>query len=78
MKGTGVKRVMVESSVIAEVGYDRAVSVMEIRFTTGELYRYYAVPPSVHRGLLQARSAGEFFSHRIRDVYPFEHVGTSS
>jgi hypothetical protein len=72
-----VKRVSLESSVIAEVGYDAAVAVLEIVFTTGELYRYFAVPPSVHRGLLAARSAGEFFSSRIRDVYPFEHAGLS-
>ena len=70
-----MKRVTLESSVIAEVGYDAAVAVMEIVFTTGELYRYFAVPPSVHRALVGARSAGEFFSQRVRDVYPFEHVG---
>ncbi|WP_345750690.1 KTSC domain-containing protein [Microbacterium rhizophilus] len=69
-----MKRVSVESSVIAEVGYDRVVSTMEILFTTGELYRYFAVPPSVHRGLVGADSPGEFFGRRIRDVYPFEHV----
>ncbi|GAA1735526.1 KTSC domain-containing protein [Microbacterium paludicola] len=70
-----MKRVTVESSVIAEVGYDPELSAMDVLFTTGELYRYYAVPPSVHRGLLGADSPGAFFSQRVRDVYPVEHVG---
>lgn len=70
-----MKRVRVESSVIAEVGYDPELAAMDVQFTTGELYRYYAVPPSVHRGLVAAPSPGEYFSHRVRDVYPVEHVG---
>ena len=70
-----MRRVSVESSVIAEVGYEPQTAVLEIVFTSGEAYRYYAVPPSVHRGLLAARSVGGFFSERIRDVYPTEHLG---
>lgn len=69
-----VRRVKVDSSVILGVGYDAETAVLELEFTTGEVYRYFAVPPSVHRGLLDADSAGRYFAQRIRHVYPAEHV----
>ena len=43
--------------------------MLELEFTSGEVYRFFAVPPSVHRGLLDAPSAGRFFQERIREVY---------
>ncbi len=64
----------VDSSAIDSVGYDPGTAVLEIAFTSGEVYRYYAVPPSIHRGLLAAESAGRFFAERIRHVYPDEHL----
>ena len=50
------------------------MAVLELEFSSGDLYRYFAVPPSVHRGLLSAESAGRFFAERIRPVYPSERV----
>ncbi|TDN92908.1 KTSC domain-containing protein [Microbacterium sp. BK668] len=69
-----MRREQVESTVIRSVGYDVATAVLEIEFTSGDLYRYYAVPPSAHRGLLAADSAGRFFAQRIRPVYPTEQI----
>ncbi|NYE20437.1 KTSC domain-containing protein [Microbacterium immunditiarum] len=69
-----MKRVSVESTVIAAVGYDASTAVLEIAFTSGDLYRYYAVPPSVHRGIMSADSAGRYFARHIRPVYPSERV----
>ena len=69
-----MKRARIDSSAIASVGYDEVLAVLELEFTTGELYRYFAVPPSVHRELLAAPSAGRFFGERIRGVYPENYV----
>lgn len=69
-----MKRTRIDSSAIVSAGYDSDTAVLELRFTTGEVYRYFAVPPSVHRELLVAPSAGRFFGERIRGVYPEEHV----
>ncbi len=63
-----------QSSAIVSVGYQPETAVLEIEFTTGEVYRYFAVPPSVHREPLAADSAGRFFAQRIRHVYPDQHV----
>lgn len=63
-----------ESSAIASVGYDEAEAMLELEFTSGEVYRYRLVPPSVHRKLIEAESAGRYFVAHIRDVYPTTHV----
>ena len=68
-----MKRTLIESSVLASAGYDSETAVLELEFRSGEVYRYFAVPPSVHAGLLAAPSAGRFFTQRIRDRYPTQH-----
>ncbi|WP_106813931.1 KTSC domain-containing protein [Microbacterium timonense] len=69
-----MRRQPLDSSAIAAAGYDAATAVLELEFSSGEVYRYFAVPPSVHRALRSAESAGRFFRDRIRDVYPSQHV----
>lgn len=69
-----MKRRRVESSAIRSVGYDDDLALLEIEFTSGEVYRYHAVPPSAHRALLDAESKGRYFVAHIRDVYPTARV----
>ena len=69
-----VKRKQLESAAIASAGYDASTAVLELEFTSGEIYEYFAVPRSVHEGLLRAESAGRYFRERIREVYPARHV----
>ncbi|MFX3778833.1 KTSC domain-containing protein, partial [Streptococcus suis] len=59
-----------DSTVIAAAGYDPDTAMLELAFTSGDVYQYFAVPPSVHRGLVSAESAGRFFAERIRNRYP--------
>jgi hypothetical protein len=56
------------------IGYDRTSQVLEVEFHNDRLYRYFVVPHSVYRELLQASSLGRFFNERIRDRYPSEWV----
>ncbi|HEY4225091.1 MAG TPA: KTSC domain-containing protein [Pseudolysinimonas sp.] len=67
---TSMRRTPVRSSVIASVGYDADTAVLEVEFRSGDLYRYFAVPPSVHRALLEADSPGAYFNRNISDKYP--------
>jgi hypothetical protein len=64
----------VTSSALVSVGYDSATAVMEIEFPSGDVHRYFAVPPSVHRALVAADSVGRYFTAHVRDVYPSERV----
>ena len=69
-----MKRRRVESSAIRSVGYDSDLALLEIEFTSGDVYRYHAVPPSVHRALMDAESKGRHFVAHVRDVYPTVRV----
>ena len=63
--------VQVESEAIAEIDYDSVSSTLYVRFVDGDWYRYFGVPPSVHRAFVQADSHGRFFHEHIRDRYPY-------
>ncbi len=65
-----MKRVPVESSALRSVGYRDDLALLEIEFVSGDVYRYHAVPASVHRELMDAESRGRYFVEHIRDVYP--------
>jgi hypothetical protein len=67
---TVMRREPVRSSVIAAIGYDADTAVLEVEFVSGDLYRYFAVPPSVHRELMGADSPGAYFNRHISDRYP--------
>ncbi|RLK52145.1 KTSC domain-containing protein [Microbacterium telephonicum] len=56
--------------MLRSVGYDAATALLEIEFTSGDVYRYFAVPPSVHRALMDADSPGAYFNRHISDRYP--------
>jgi hypothetical protein len=67
-----VDRHRVDSSTIAAVGYDRNTAVLEIEFTSGDVYDYFLVPHSVYEGLLRAASKGRFFGDHVRSRYRFQ------
>ena len=69
-----MRRNRVESEALCSVGYDGKRQLLEIEFNSGELYRYFDVPASVHAGLMGADSHGEYFSHHIRDRFDYEHL----
>ncbi len=69
-----MRRTQLSSSAIESVGYDPDTAVLEVEFTSGEVYRYFAVPRSVYRELLEAESPGHYFGEHVRDVYPSEHI----
>jgi hypothetical protein len=71
-----MRRVRVESTSIASVGYE--APILEVRFLNGGLYRYLEVPEEVHAELMQAESKGRFFNRRIRDAYHCERVRPAS
>ena len=69
-----MRRKHLDSTAIASAGYDPATALLELEFTSGEVYQYFAVPNAVYGGLVGADSAGRYFRDHIRDVYPSRHV----
>jgi hypothetical protein len=62
-------RVIVQSSVIASIGYSRSDETLEVQFHTGRVYQYERVPPERHAALMAAESIGSYFNENIRDRY---------
>jgi hypothetical protein len=65
-----VKRTPLKSTVLRAAGYDAGTAVLELEFTSGDVYLYFAVPPSVHRALVEAESPGAYFNTNVSDKYP--------
>ena len=61
---------IVDSQAISAIGYDAEVSVLGIKFTSGEKeYIYTGVPKSIHEGFLNAPSHGTYYRQYIKDKY---------
>lgn len=71
-----MERVPVESEALRSVGYDPAQRVLEVEFSSGEVYRYFNVPEKEYVALMQADSFGMYFIEHVRNGgYRFHHVG---
>lgn len=71
-----MERQSVSSSNLASVGYDAQSQTLEIEFNHGGIYQYYKVPNSVHAGLMNASSHGEYFDRNVKKVgYRYTKVG---
>ena len=69
-----IKRVPVESSALAQVGYSKRLRALEIEFRNGAIYRYLEVEPELYEGLINAQSKARFYDHNIRRKYRSLHV----
>ena len=69
-----MQRAQVSSTAIESVSYDPALLILEIEFTTGNVYQFRGVPPATHAGLMGASSQGTYFNTRIKGHYPEQKV----
>ena len=69
-----IKRVPVDSSALAAVGYSKKLRALEIEFRNGAVYRYLDVTPETYEALLTARSKARFYDDNIRHKYRSLHV----
>jgi hypothetical protein len=70
-----MKRVPVESSAIASIGYDAEEGALEVEFSSGAVYRYLRVPADVAAALYKADSRGKYFGEFVRGAgYEFYQV----
>jgi hypothetical protein len=69
-----MNRIAVESTTLATVGYEDALSVLELEFRSGVRYQYFGVPAALHQGLLGAPSKGIYFNQFIRGNFPYRLI----
>lgn len=66
-----MERTPVESSSIAEVGYDANYATLEVMFKDGTVYQYFDVPQNICGEMLSSDSVGRYFSSHVRGKYRF-------
>jgi hypothetical protein len=69
-----MRRVSVNSSNLASIGYDEQNEILEIEFNHGGVYQYYDVPTDVYDELMNASSQGKYFIANIKDNYNFKKI----
>jgi KTSC domain len=69
-----MRRQPVSSSAIASVGYDEDTAVLEVEFTSGEIYRYFTVTRREVDELLGAQSMGTYVNTAIKPRHGYEHI----
>ena len=75
VKATAAAMEDVESSVLARIGYDSSLRILQVEFRSGRVYQYFDVPSDVHEALRSAESIGGYFNREIRDKYRTAEVG---
>jgi hypothetical protein len=63
-----MRRVWVDSSSIASIGYEAATRQLEIEFReSGDVYRYFDVPEEEYAALLAADSRGTYLNQVFKE-----------
>ena len=69
-----MQRTLVTSSNIRSIGYDRMSAILEVEFTSGDVYRYFDVPEHLYQQFLHAASHGQFLNDSIRYNYRYQKI----
>jgi hypothetical protein len=67
-------RISVNSSNIKSIGYDVQSAVLEVEFTSGDIYQYFNVPEHLYQQFLRASSHGSFLNDNIRYNYRYQKI----
>jgi len=70
-----MERQSLKSVILRSAGYDVVQKVLEIEFTSGQVYRFSSVPEKIWKGLMQSPEAGKYFSEKIRPKFRSRLVG---
>lgn len=67
-------RIPVTSSNIQSIGYDSQSAILEVEFTSGDIYQYFNVPEHLYQQFLSTSSHGQFLNDYIRYNYRYQKV----
>lgn len=67
-----MNRIPISSTNIKSIGYEQPSSLLEVEFTSGDVYRYFDVPEHLYGEFLRASSHGQFLNDNIRYNYRYQ------
>jgi lysyl-tRNA synthetase class 2 len=62
------------STVIQSFVYETDISRLTVTFTTGRVYEYFLVPPSIAAAFHTAPSKGIYFNSHIRERFAYREI----
>ncbi len=65
---------VLDSSNVAEIGYNPETQTLEVQFIKGSLYQYFDVPQVVYEGFISADSKGKYLATQIKGNYRYARV----
>ena len=69
--GVRIHMVVVQSSVIRALGYNKRHKILDVLLLKGRRYRYYAVPAAEAEAFRASESKGKFYNERIKKHFRF-------
>lgn len=66
-----MNRIPIQSSNLAEVGYDTDSMMLEVLFHNGTVYQFFDVPEALYLEMMQSDSKGKFFNTQIKNSFRF-------
>lgn len=69
-----MRRQVVTSSNIAEIGYDEGQRTLEVLFNNGSIYQYFEVPSPIFNELIRASSVGQYLNANIKSHFRYARV----
>lgn len=67
-------RIPVSSTNIRSIGYDPQSALLEVEFTSGDVYQYFNVPSHLHQAFMSASSKGQFLDDNIKYNYRYQKM----
>ena len=64
----------IESKMFSAAAYDADRRILYLRFTSGDVYRYFEFPEEHYRDFLNAESRGRYFLSNIRHHFRYERL----
>jgi hypothetical protein len=64
----------IESKMFTAAGYAVKRRTLYLRFTSGDVYRYFEFPEANYQEFLRAESRGRYFLRHIRDHFRYERL----
>ncbi|WP_259399239.1 MULTISPECIES: KTSC domain-containing protein [unclassified Pseudoalteromonas] len=68
----------VNSDAFSHIGYSTINKILDLKFESGSVYRYYNIPILVWDELYYSTSMGKVFNDNIRGQYPFDKLDIES
>lgn len=69
-----MERIPVSSTNISSIGYNPQSAILEVEFTSGDVYQYFDVPEHLYQGLMNASSKGQFLNDYIKHSYRYQKI----